>query len=148
MHITMKYIRAPDMLPHLAGLANAWRIVDQAGGHDYLEAVFTYILDQAEISNLDKLFELIQESLSNNSQENVMTIAQQLIERGRQEAMTIAQQLIERGRQEGRQQGQFETAEAIAKRLLQTDFSIEQVARFTTLPPEIVAKLEQEQTVT
>ncbi len=106
MHITMKYIRAPDILPHLAGLANAWKEVDRAGGHDYLEAVFTYIFAAAEISDLNKLIELIQESLSDNSQENVMTIAQQLIERGRQEArtevMTIAEQFVERGRQEAR----------------------------------------------
>ncbi len=47
---SLQYIQESDKWPHLAGLANAWKAVDRAGGHDYLEAVFTDILEQAEMS--------------------------------------------------------------------------------------------------
>lgn len=52
----------------------------------------------------------------------------------------------EKGREEGREEGQLEMATLVAKDLLKTAMSVEEIARITRLPVAEVLRIQNEET--
>lgn len=82
MLFVLKHIFERDMLPFIEDIVSILQKMDTKNGVDYAGIVLQYILQRAELSNKEKFFDLIHENLLSETEENLMTIAQQLINEG------------------------------------------------------------------
>jgi predicted transposase/invertase (TIGR01784 family) len=91
-------------------------------GEDYVVSALNYLLDQAEISNVETFLRTIEVEVSPQVGERIMTAAQQLEARGRIE-------------------GQLASQREIAKRLLKSGMEIEKVRSLTELTQDEIEEL-------
>lgn len=129
MEFVLKHIRARNMLPFLQDIVGEMRVAVQSGGHEFVAIVLQYALERGELENKKAFFELINNQISADMGEKVMTLAEQLRAEGRQE-----------GLQEGILEGKLEVAE----RLMQERVEISFIAKITGLPLEKLHKLKKE----
>lgn len=82
MAFFMKHIFEKDILPYLREVMPILRQLEKLDGSNFVQILLKYVLTTAETLNLEAFVEVVQEGLSESTGENVMTIAEQLIERG------------------------------------------------------------------
>jgi len=147
--LVLKHIRNPDILRHLAPLLPLMqRIEREGGGLEFLETVFRYLFTAARVENIDEMARVAVKSLSQETEEAVMTIAEQLEKRGwekgrldgREEGRQAGR---EEGRQAGREEGREENSQEVALRLIDEGMSLEFVAKVTLLPLDRLRTLKK-----
>jgi hypothetical protein len=126
-----KYIKAQDLLIHALNLLKLMKGIDSEDGVEYITAVVNYTLSTGEFSDIGYYLKLLNEGLSENTREHIMTGAEQLIEigerrgveRGVQQGMQKGmQEGIQQGMQKGMQLGALEGERALLKRQLTKRF--------------------------
>ena len=100
MEFALKHIFARDILPHLRNIADLMQQVDQQGGGDYLAIVLQYLLERGELSDKEAFFNLIEQQISHQVGEKIMSLSEQLRQEGKLE-----------GIREGEMKGKLEIAE-------------------------------------
>jgi predicted transposase/invertase (TIGR01784 family) len=137
MELTLKHIFAKDIQPYLADIAGLMKLIGEEG-RVFTEAALIYILDRGEIQNKEAFFRVINTTLSTETGEKIMTIAEQL----RMEAMEKG---LEQGRQEGIEEGLEKGIEKkaieIAHNLLVANTNIGLIAQVTGLSIEQIEAL-------
>jgi predicted transposase/invertase (TIGR01784 family) len=83
MEFALKHIFARDILPHLRNIADLMQQVAKQGGSDYLAIVLQYLLERGELSDKDAFFNLIDQQISHQVGEKIMSLAQQLRQEGK-----------------------------------------------------------------
>ena len=97
MEILEKHIRTRDILPTLEFLAKSGLLekLQQLGAGEYLAFTLNYVLAKGEASNVNKVIELLADTLPN---EDIMTIAEKLEKRGAEQArLDMAKSLLTSG---------------------------------------------------
>ncbi|TAK73139.1 MAG: Rpn family recombination-promoting nuclease/putative transposase [Gammaproteobacteria bacterium] len=121
MEFALKHIYARDVLPHIIDIIDVLCYLDRSGGRSYVSLVLQYFLERGDIQDIETFFRLINEHISEEIGEKVMTGAERLIEKG-----------IEKGKLE------------VAKQLLAKGIEMAFVAQVTGLP---VTKIQEVQTI-
>lgn len=134
MEFVLKHIFARDVLPHLQEIAELMRRITQSGGRDYVSIVLQYALERGELKNKQAFFELVNNEISLEVGEKVMTLAEQLRDEGRME-----------GRMEGRAEGRIEERIEVAKRLLTAGTEVTFVAKITGISVEKLKALQSKE---
>ena len=93
------------------------------------KALLWYTVNEGDCSDYEQFFQTIAEQ-NQQHRDDVMTIAQQLIQKGRQE-----------GEQKGRQEGERAKAQAMAKSMLLDDEPLDKILRYTGLSMDEIALL-------
>jgi predicted transposase/invertase (TIGR01784 family) len=130
MELTLKHIFAQDIQPYLADIAGLMKLIE-GEGRAFTEAALIYILDKGNIKDKNSFFNLIKTTLSAETGEKIMTIAEQLKMEGKQE-----------GRQEGRQEGIEKRNLEIAERLLAKQADLSFIAEVTGLSLSTIKELK------
>jgi recombination-promoting nuclease RpnB len=89
-----KHVFARDLLAYMPQIITFWQELIAQGEEDYILESSNYLLSAAEISDKRKFFKMIQENLTTDVGERVMTIAQQLKAEGREEGRVQTQKSI------------------------------------------------------
>ena len=102
MEFALKHIFARDILPHLRNIADLMRQVDKQGGSDCLALVLQYLLERGELSDKEAFFNLIDQQISHQVGEKIMSLAEQLKQEGMREGelkgkLEIAQRMLAEG---------------------------------------------------
>ena len=123
----MKHIWARDFLPYLKKVAQELLALERMGAGDYVLSLLNYAFDKGETSNVDEFVDIVKQTLSDTTGEEIMTMAQQLLERGMQQGIQQGvqqgmQQGMQQGIQQGMQQGMQQGECALLLRLLQRKF--------------------------
>ncbi|MGL9723600.1 Rpn family recombination-promoting nuclease/putative transposase [Sodalis sp. (in: enterobacteria)] len=108
LELVQKHIRTRDMLElaaDIARLLNLWAIPKEQ-----FRSLMYYIVGRGETSDTRQFLQTIA-AQTQDYQEDVMTIAEQLRQEGRQEGIQL-------GEQKGRQEGRQESARSIARQML------------------------------
>lgn len=129
MELTLKYIFARDMLPHLKEIMGLLKQLEKTNGKSYAEIVLTYILDRGELGNKDIFLDLVRSELTPELGDKMMTIAEQLKAEGMQQGM---QQGIEKGKLE------------VAERLLAQKIELALIAEVTGLSLQKIEELKKD----
>ncbi len=125
MEFALKHIFARDILPHLRNIADLMQQVDKQGGGDYLAIVLQYLLERGELSDKDAFFNLIEQQISHQVGEKIMSLAEQL-------------------RQEGVREGELKGKLEIAKRMLAEGSDPVFIEKVTGLSIDQVKKIAKE----
>jgi len=119
-HLMLKHIRDPDILRRLVPLLPLMRDIEkESGGLAFLEIVFRYLFQAARVENINEVIEVAVKSLNTETEEAVMTIAEQL-----------------------RAEGKRETQSEVALELINEGLGLEFIAKVTKLPLDEVRKLK------
>jgi len=134
--LLLKYIHHPQFTAYLRHIFPLLRDLSQPGrGLTYLESIIRYVFNAADRVSMDELKEIIEENISEDKEELIMTLAEQLIQQGRQEGRQEGKQEgIEQGIQQGIQQGKIKMARDAILDILET--------RFSDIPESLRLKLE------
>jgi predicted transposase/invertase (TIGR01784 family) len=95
--MVMKYAQNSDILPHLLDMK---AMLAEIGGVNYLyiEAIFKYIINQAETDEIYKVLDIFKEVVPERDKTKLMTIAERLkqegIQLGKQEGIQLGEQRI------------------------------------------------------
>src|SRR5262249_55334838 len=122
---------------------------------NYVKSMLFYLIKAGEISDKKALVAIVKNGLSEETGENIMTIADQFraegIEQGIQQGMQQGmQQGIEIGRMKGRAEGRAEgkaegkaqAQQDLALRMIQNNFSLHDICQVTELSTTELKKLE------
>jgi hypothetical protein len=90
----MKNIWARDFLTYLRQVMHKLKALEQMGDTDFVLSLLHYALSKGETSDVDAFIDIVKQGLSDRAGEEIMTMAQQLLERGKQYG-------IEQGMQQG-----------------------------------------------
>lgn len=135
MQLCMKYAHTRDALvllrEHMLHLLQA---LERTGGSLYVQSVLTYLLNVGDVSNSKAFLATIQHTLSPETGAAIMTIAQQIEAKGIEQGITL-----------GREEGQLEAKEAIAKKMLQEGLALALVSQITGLSLEAIKELAASQ---
>ena len=107
-------------------------------GKNYVNTVVHYVIEAGEISNEEKLIEIINHGLSKNFGEEAMTFANRLRQEGEQVG-------IEKGMQKGMQQGKYQASVSFVKYLLSEGKNIREIEQITGLSSSEIGKIKREQ---
>ena len=128
MELTLKHIFAQDIQPYLADITGLMKLIGDEG-RVFTEAALIYILDKSDIKDKEAFFKVINTTLSTETGEKIMTIAEQL----RREGIEIG---IEKGRQE--------ELLKIARNLLAANTDLALIAQVTGLSIEQINALKND----
>ncbi|MCC2666263.1 MAG: hypothetical protein K0S63_179 [Gammaproteobacteria bacterium] len=142
VELTLKHIFAKDILPYLYDIVGLLQVIKQCNAKNFIETVFTYIIDRGKISDNKVFFELVRETFSNETGEDIMTmtIAESLRAEGRAEGK--AEGKVE-GKAEGKAEGREQEAIRVALDMLEEGFDKEIIARLTKLTKEKIDSLSE-----
>ena len=113
--IALSEVDNPDVVARVHKIAYYLREIERTGrGHELLEALLTYMLQTSRAEHQEALVQAVRTSISKQSGDRTLT---------------IADMLVKRGRKEGREQGRKE----IALRLLARGFTPEEVSEISGL---------------
>jgi hypothetical protein len=115
----MKNIWTRDFLPYLKEIMQKLRTLEQQGDTDFVISLLHYALSKGETTNVDAFIEIVKQGLSETTGEEIMTMAQQLLERGKQYGL---EQGIKQGIEQGLQQGLKQGAYSVLLRLIERKF--------------------------
>ncbi|WP_074013332.1 Rpn family recombination-promoting nuclease/putative transposase [Candidatus Sodalis sp. SoCistrobi] len=131
LELVQKHIRTRDMLElatDIARLLNLWAIPKEQ-----FRSLMYYIVGRGETSNTRQFLHTIA-AQTQDYQEDVMTIAEQLRQEGEQKGIQKGIQLGEqKGRQEGLQEGEKLASLKIAQHMLSSGLARDAVKQFTGL---------------
>ncbi len=130
VEFALKYKQVRDFKKFLKTLLPWIREMEQKGssGFSLSKIVLKYVLDGTETQDFDLFAKSIQEYLSPELGEEIMTLAQELIQRGHRQG-------ISQGISQGIHQGIHQGGVAVLTRLLKR--------RFQQVPPSYLIKIEQ-----
>ncbi len=134
MELALKHIFSKNLMAALRGMAEPMRGVVILGGENYVSIVLEYVLDRGDIKNKQDFFELINEQISTEVGEKIMTLREQFIEEGFNRGKL-------EGKHEGKLEGKHEAELALAKKLLAAGLELRFVAEMTNLSLEKLALL-------
>jgi predicted transposase/invertase (TIGR01784 family) len=140
LQFCLKHIYDRDFLRCMPEIIALWQQLTRIGGtnpEDYIVESSHYLLNAAEISDKKAFIEMIQQNLTPNIGERVMTIGQLFKEEGRQEGR-------QEGIEEGIAKGHLKAQKDIAHSLLENGMGIEKVSRLTKLPIPVIQAIEKE----
>lgn len=129
----MKHIHARDILVFLKQIMGPLQRLEQAGGTDFIVLLLNYCLNTGETLNVEEFVSVVQQGLSPQIGEKVMTIAEQLIQKGKLEG--IAEGEI-RGEIKGELKGQIKALNKIAVRAFKQGLALSIVQQLTGLSIE------------
>jgi len=147
MCFIMKHIYDPDITPQL--LKITVMLEEQADKRFiYIRSVFEYIINKAQAKDFGRIIEIFKEVTPDENREDVMTIAEQLMQKGEERGILIGEQIgEERGISIGKQIGEEETLESIVVNLYSMSNTIEVIAKATGLSikkvNEIIKKIKK-----
>lgn len=107
------------------GILQTHFILENSGGGDYLALVLQYLLERGELSDKDAFFNLIEQQISHQVGEKIMSLAEQL-------------------RQEGVREGELKGKLEIAKRMLAEGSDPVFIEKVTGLSIDQVKKIAKE----
>jgi len=141
MEFALKHIYARDILPAIKKFVKILHRLDQADGREFVSIVLEYLMARGAIQDKESFYRLINEQVSVDLGEKVMTIAEELRAEGRQKGFMEGiekglEQGLEKGLEQGLEQGKLE----VAKRLLMEGVEALFVAKVTGLP---LAQIEE-----
>ena len=141
MCFIMKHIYDPDITPQLLKIT---ALLQEHAGKKfiYIKSVFEYIINKCEAKDFEKIIEIFKEVTPDENREDIMTIAEQLMQRGEERG---EQRGEERGEQRGIEKGIFigeqKTLESVVVNLYSMNNPIEIIAKATGLSTEKVSKI-------
>jgi hypothetical protein len=100
----MRHIWARDFLPHLKQVMQKLQALEQMGDTDFVLSLLHYALGKGETSDVNAFIDIVKQGLSDRAGEEIMTMAQQLLERGKQYGI---EQGMQQGIKQGMQQGEY-----------------------------------------
>jgi len=109
--------------------------VDQ-DGRDFLTSVFTYLFEASSTEKQDEIEQIAVQSLTKETKESVMTIAEKLRAEGEKRGK---KDRIKEGRMEGRMEG----IRTVALRMLKKGLDLAIVSECSGLPIETLKRLEK-----
>ncbi len=120
MTLMMKHIHDRDILVFLKQIVDSLKHLEQADGTDFVVLLLNYCLNTGETLNIQEFVTTVQQGLSPQLGEKIMTIAEQLIEKGKVEGVA-----------EGKAKGKAETLKAIAVSGLKQGLSFSMLQQLT-----------------
>lgn len=99
--MVMKYAQNNDILPYLLDIK---AMLAEIGGMNYLyiEAIFKYIINQADTDEIYKVLDIFKEVVPEKDKTKLMTIAERLkqegIQLGKQEGIQLGEQKVQQER--------------------------------------------------
>ena len=146
MLMVMKYAQNSDILPHLLDMK---AMLAEIGGVNYLyiEAIFKYIINQAETDEIYKVLDIFKEVVPERDKTKLMTIAERLkqegIQLGKQEGIQLGKQEgIQLGEQRGIQLGEQKIREIVLNMLAKGQ-SISFISEVTGLSEAEIQKIAE-----
>ena len=134
---TMKHIYQRDFLPILKNILDELKYIAGLGEKDYIYKLLSYIIEAGNMPDKKEFVNTITTGLSNINEDKIMTT---MAEHWKQEGM-------QKGMQEGYQKGvilakqqKLDALRAVAKKLLNENMNINQIADITGLS---IADIEQ-----
>lgn len=145
----MKHIFSKELLSVLETLRPLLLVIEKQYGGEYIVTVLKYILEASKIEDKAGFLKFLESSLSKETGEKIMSLAEQWQKEGEQRGATKGRQ---EGRQEGRLEGKLEGKQegersaklAIARNLLSQDMGLDLVAQATDLPLDQIEQLKNE----
>jgi recombination-promoting nuclease RpnB len=89
MELALKHIFANDILPYIQDMLTLLKQLEQQGDQAFVETVLVYLLDRGEMDETAFLH-LVQNELSPELGERIMTVSEQLIAKGMQKGIHLA----------------------------------------------------------
>lgn len=105
-------------------------------GTQYARIVLKYVVNECPAGNYEQFIEVAHTYLSNELEEEAMTIAQQLKQQGMQQG-------IQQGMQQGMQQGAQQELRETARRMLEKKLDIQLIAEVTKLSQDEIGLLSK-----
>jgi predicted transposase/invertase (TIGR01784 family) len=137
LDLTLKHIRAKDMLPYLKDIFGQFRYIEHsADGKRVISIVIKYVLDRGRIADKAPILDLIRTELSPEVGDEMMTVAEQLRQEGWQEG-------VEHGVQQGLLEGAENAKRRMVARLSKKIKNLEEIADIAELPVEIVREYQR-----
>ena len=146
MTYLMKHIYEKEMNPYLLAISEIFRIIS-IEDFKYLEDMIYYILERGNSKKSKETLLILQEIVSEDKKDNIMTIIEQLTGKRKGEWMEIGKQEgrmegIEKGRMEGKIEGITNEKLAIARKMLLEGISDKNmIAKITGLTLSEIEKL-------
>jgi predicted transposase/invertase (TIGR01784 family) len=137
---TMKYIHQKDFIPMLREIVKDLRTIENFVDMHYIYTILSYIIEAGELDK-QEFITTVKAGLTQVSEVNIMTLAEQFRQEGYEKAKTtLAAQFIREGELKGKLEGKLEALRAVAIKLLSQDMSSAQISTITGLS---VAEIEQ-----
>lgn len=128
MELALKHILKNDVLPYVKNMLSIFKQLEQRGDRALVETVLVYLLDRGEMDE-ENFLHLIQNELSPELGEKIMTASERLIAKGMQQGM---QQGVQQGMQQGMHLAKLEAVRA----MLAEGFDEVKIAKITQLSLE------------
>ncbi len=129
LSLIMKHIRDRDILVTLKQVMGWLKALEQAGSTDYIVLLLNYCLTTGETLDIQEFVQIVQQELSQEAGEKIMTIAEQFEAKG-----------IEKGKAEG----EIETLITIAKKAFQRRLALEEIQALIGLSFEKLDAIRRE----
>ena len=107
---------------------HAFALLDNAGGRGYVEIVLQYVLERGEIDDKTAFFKLIDENVSHEVGERIMS---------------LGDRLHAEGKLEGKLEGIHEEKLVIAKKMLREGVELAFVSKVTGLSDTVLRQLQK-----
>jgi predicted transposase/invertase (TIGR01784 family) len=127
MEFALKHIFARDFLPYLQNIAQLLREIDQSGGREYISVMLQYVLERGDLKDKPAFFELINQKISPEIGDEVMTLAERI--------------RIE-GKLEGIAEGELKGKAEVAQSLLASGAELAFIAKITGLSLDQLRELQ------
>lgn len=127
--LMMKHIHDRNILLILRRILEPLRQLEQAGGTDFVVLLLNYCLNSGETFNTEEFVTIVQQGLSPEIGEKVMT---------------IAEQLKAEGKAEGRVEGEMEALKKIAIKAIYKNLSLQEIQDLTGLSQENLLAIQNE----
>jgi hypothetical protein len=126
MMFALKHIFARDMLPYFRAYIPILAAIDKLGGNDLVGLMLQYTMESGEFSDENEFFDMINTTISYQTGEEIMTLAEKLILKGKLE-----------GKLEGELKGKLD----MAKKMINEGVDAAFIAKISGLSLEQVKKL-------
>lgn len=147
--LVMKHIFSKELLSVLETLRPLLLVIEKQYGGEYIVTVLKYIVEASKIEDKAGFLKFLESSLSKETGEKIMSLAEQWHNEGRLEGeqrglLKGEQRGIEKGKLEGKLEGERSAKLAIARNLLSQDMGLDLVAQATDLPLDQIEQLKNE----
>jgi len=136
---SMKHIYDTDIVPCLKNMLNELQTIEKQDGMSYIYTILSYLVNTGDTENESEFIETIKLGFSEQTGDNVMTIAQ----RFREEGLTEGRM---EGIIEGQTRGKVETLRSIVKNLMGRNADINEIIAITGLSLHEINELKKTDT--
>lgn len=133
MAFVLKHIFSRDLLPHLKVLMPLLHQLVGENGREHVEIVLQYVLEQGDIGDKEAFFQLVDERVSHEVGEKIMSLGKVLREEGKLEG-------LQEGKLEGLQEGKWQ----VARKMLIEGVEPVFIAKVTGLSLKVIQRISTE----